>query len=67
MLTQTARHCRNETEAEVIFVEYDLYDALKDTVLGRCKHLKHVVFIGKALVAQGRFPALGQVWVPTSG
>ena len=31
------------------------------------KHLKHVVFIGKALVAQGRFPAPGQVWVPTSG
>ena len=51
-------HGLNQTEAEIIFVEYDLYDSLKETVLDKVPTLKHVVFIGKALVGQGSFPAI---------
>lgn len=51
-------HGLNQTESEIIFVEYDLYESLKDTVLAKVPSLKHVVFIGKALVAQDVFPAI---------
>jgi long-chain acyl-CoA synthetase len=54
-------HGLNQTEAEVIFVEYDLYAVLKDKVLAKCPHLKHVVLIGKALVPVGAFPVGGAI------
>lgn len=34
-------NARNQTEAEVIFVEFEIYDALKETVLAKCPNLKH--------------------------
>ena len=39
-----------QTECEIIFVEWSLYDTIKDTVLSKCPHLKHIIVIGEALV-----------------
>jgi long-chain acyl-CoA synthetase len=54
-------HGLHQTEAEVIFVEFDLYTALKEPVLAQCPCLKHVVLIGKALVPIGAFPVGGAI------
>jgi long-chain acyl-CoA synthetase len=41
-------HGLQETEAEVIFVDWEYYEILKDKVLAQCPALKQVVIIGKA-------------------
>lgn len=43
-------HGINETEASVIFLDWSVYDTLKDKVIAKCPSLKHIVLIGKALV-----------------
>ena len=43
-------HGLNQTEAEVIFMDWGIYDKLKDTVLAKCPALRHIIFIGKDLV-----------------
>jgi long-chain acyl-CoA synthetase len=45
-------HGLNETEAEVIFVDWEYYDILKEEVLPQCPALKHIVIIGKAFVPE---------------
>lgn len=43
-------HGLQQTEAEIIFMDFGLYDTLKDEVLAKCPALRHVVFIGKDLI-----------------
>jgi long-chain acyl-CoA synthetase len=57
-------HGLQETEAEIIFMEWSLFHDLKDKVLRKCPALKYVVLIGEALTPQevnsvvnpGRYP-----------
>jgi long-chain acyl-CoA synthetase len=43
-------HGIQQTEAEIIFMDWGLFEALKDKVLAQCPALRHIVFIGKDLV-----------------
>ena len=43
-------HGIQQTEAEIIFMDWGLFETLKDKVLAKCPALRHVVFIGKDLV-----------------
>jgi len=43
-------HGLQQTEAEVIFLDWGLYDTLKDVVLAKCPALRHIIFIGKDLI-----------------
>jgi long-chain acyl-CoA synthetase len=43
-------HGLNQTEAQIIFLDWGLFNTLKDTVLAKCPALRHIVFIGKDLV-----------------
>ena len=43
-------HGLRQTEAEVIFMDFGLFDTLRDEVLAKCPALRHVVFIGKDLI-----------------
>jgi len=43
-------HGLQQTEAEIIFVDWGLFETLKDAVLAKCPALRHIVFIGKDLV-----------------
>jgi long-chain acyl-CoA synthetase len=43
-------HGLNQTEAQIIFMDWGLFSTLKDTVLAKCPALRHIVFIGKDLV-----------------
>ena len=43
-------HGIQQTEAEIIFMDWGLFETLKDKVLAKCPALRHIVFIGKALV-----------------
>jgi long-chain acyl-CoA synthetase len=40
----------DQTEASILFVDWELYDKLKDSVIAAAKTLKHVVIIGEAFV-----------------
>ena len=43
-------HGLQQTEAEVIFMDFSLFDTLKDEVLAKCPALRHIIFIGKDLI-----------------
>jgi len=43
-------HGLRQTEAEIIFVDWGLFETLKDEVLAKCPALRYIVFIGKDLV-----------------
>ncbi|MGB1600507.1 MAG: AMP-binding protein, partial [Promethearchaeia archaeon] len=43
-------HGLQQTEAEIIFMDFLLFETLKESVLAKCPALRHVVFIGKDLV-----------------
>ena len=43
-------HGLKQTEASIIFMDWGLFETLKDKVLAKCPALRHVVFIGKDLV-----------------
>ena len=43
-------HGLQQTEAEVIFLDFGLFVTLKDEVLAKCPALRHIVFIGKDLI-----------------
>eukprot|EP00286_Rhodomonas_abbreviata_P027977 CAMPEP_0181305632 /NCGR_PEP_ID=MMETSP1101-20121128/9842_1 /TAXON_ID=46948 /ORGANISM="Rhodomonas abbreviata, Strain Caron Lab Isolate" /LENGTH=779 /DNA_ID=CAMNT_0023411579 /DNA_START=176 /DNA_END=2515 /DNA_ORIENTATION=+ len=43
-------HGIKETEAEIIFVDWGLFESIKTDVLAACTSLKHIVFIGKDFV-----------------
>jgi long-chain acyl-CoA synthetase len=45
-------HGLQQTEAEVIFVDWEYYDMLKDKVLAQCPALQLVVIIGQAFVPE---------------
>jgi len=40
----------NETEAAVLFMDWQQYHTLKDPVLSKCSKLQHIVLIGKCFV-----------------
>ena len=42
-------HGLRQTEAEVIFIDWNLYEDLKHQVLAKCPALRHIVFIGKGV------------------
>jgi hypothetical protein len=43
-------HGLQQTEAQVIFIDWGLFETLKHGVLAKCPALRHIVFIGKELV-----------------
>jgi len=40
----------NQTEASILFMDWDLYDKLKASVLSQCPALKYIVLIGESFV-----------------
>jgi long-chain acyl-CoA synthetase len=56
-------HGLQQTEAEVICMDFELYDSLKMPVLSKCPNLKHIVLIGETLTAKSgakrSFPKVG--------
>merc|ERR1719446_1299291 len=43
-------HGLNETESAILFLDWGQYKALKEKVLSKCPHLKHIVLIGQCFV-----------------
>eukprot|EP00928_Gymnodinium_smaydae_P088714 TRINITY_DN72777_c0_g1_i1.p1 TRINITY_DN72777_c0_g1~~TRINITY_DN72777_c0_g1_i1.p1 ORF type:complete len:731 (-),score=125.46 TRINITY_DN72777_c0_g1_i1:284-2476(-) len=40
----------NQTETSILFVDWELYDKLKEPVLSQCASLRHIVLIGECFV-----------------
>ena len=45
-------HGLQQTEAEIIFMDFLLFETLKESVLAKCPALRHIIFIGKDLCPQ---------------
>ena len=45
-------HGLQQTEAEIIFIDWGLFRTLKDAVLAKCPALRHIIFIGKDFIPE---------------
>ena len=58
-------HGLQQTEAQVIFIDWGLFETLKHVVLAKCPALRHIVFIGKELVPLKTTGGAGQAPFPS--